>query len=151
MTKKKKTIIIVSSIVGGIIILGIICVIFFILFLGYIFGGYPYKEVQNSISNDKQNQIVIYQKDARGFFGPSDVTIIAGPRTSSKKYRKPKNRYLTKIYDDGGKGSIKIEWKDDNNAYVTLNGCEMEELNISIQFENNDVKFTEEENIKELE
>lgn len=59
--------------------------------------------------------------------------------------------YRTEIYDDGGKGSLHIRWENNDIAYVTLNGCEMEEKNIRIEFTNNKIKFIEQNNSEFME
>lgn len=119
MDKNSKIIVAVIITISIIIAIGIVCVVAYFGFLGFIFGGYPYEKVKESISTDGDYKIEIIQKGAV-FFGPSDVIIKANCNNNIiNKYIKS-YKYKTKIYDDGGKGIIKIKWKDKSTAVVTL-------------------------------
>ncbi len=116
MDKNSKIIVAVIITISIIIAIGIVCVVAYFGFLGFIFGG---EKVKESISTDGDYKIEIIQKGTV-FFGPSDVIIKANCNNNIiNKYIKS-YKYKTKIYDDGGKGIIKIKWKDKSTAVVTL-------------------------------
>lgn len=120
MDKNKKIIIGVVVAISIIAVIGIICIVTvlgYIGYIGFIFSGYPYEKVLESASPEGNYTIEIIQKDARGFFGPSDVVIQA---KNNNKIFFEKSKYRTQIFDDGGKGTVKINWKNANTAIVTL-------------------------------
>lgn len=146
--KNKKSLIISLSVITGIIavvaVIIIIAIIGCFIFYSYIFGGFPYEKIETSISNYGKNEIVIWQNQGRGFFGPSDVIIKANNNNFFSRYVNI-HIYKTEIYDDGGKGNINISWDDSNTADIRLDGCEMEyETIIKIKFDGNNIKFINE-------
>lgn len=145
MKNKKKLFILLGLVTNIIIFIVSIVIIGYFLFMAYVFGGYPYEKTKVSISNNSKNEIVIFQKYGRGFFGPSDVII----KANNKSFNRYINIhiYKTQIYDDGGRGSVAIQWKDNDTAFVTLSGCEMDKKTIKIEFINNKIKFFEEKMI----
>lgn len=119
MDKNKKIIIGIIIAISILVIIGIICIITFLGYLGYIgyiMSGYPYEKVLESTSPKGNYTIEIIQKDASGFFGPSDVII----KTNANNNFFKKSKYNSQIFDDGGRGTVKINWKDENTAVVTL-------------------------------
>lgn len=120
MDKNSKIIAAVIITISIIIAIGIACVIAYFCFMGYVFGGYPYEKVLESNSPEAKYTVEIIQKDARGFFGPSDVIIKANCNNNIiNKYIKT-YKCKSQIYDDGGKGKINIKWKNKSTAVVTL-------------------------------
>lgn len=120
MDKNKKIIIGIIIAISILVIIGIICIIAVLGIMGYVgftISGYPYEKVLETASPGGNYTIEIIQKDARGFFGPSDVVIQA---KNNNKIFFGKSKYNSQIFDDGGRGTVKINWKDENTAVVTL-------------------------------
>lgn len=64
MDKNSKIVVAVIITISIIIAIGIVCVVAYFGFLGFIFGGYPYEKVKESISTDGDYKIEIIQKGA---------------------------------------------------------------------------------------
>lgn len=132
---KKKTVIIIGC-ATPILLFVIACII---IIRQIIWANSPHNYKHSSTYSSGCYTIIAKQSDPLGFFGPSNVKIIA-ENTDTKD----KKEFYAGISDDGARGNIDVKFCENNadgyDAVVTLSGSEMKTKIINIEMDD-EIRF----------